>query len=116
MDLKNKIAVVTGGSSGIGKAISIALAKEGCKVIFTYNSSEKDANKTLEEIVENAINYKLDLQVEKEIEKFFDFVEGKFGRLDILVNNAGYGQVGEVFDRKLWEQSFEVNVLGTVTS
>lgn len=41
MDLKDKVAIVTGGSSGIGKAISIALADENCKVVFTYNSNEK---------------------------------------------------------------------------
>ena len=47
MNLKDKVAVVTGGSSGIGRAIAVALAKDGCKVVFTYNSNEKGADETL---------------------------------------------------------------------
>lgn len=49
MELKDKVAVVTGGSSGMGKAISIALAKSGCRVVFTYNSNEKGADETLKQ-------------------------------------------------------------------
>lgn len=88
MDLKDKIAVVTGGSSGIGQAICFALVKEGCKVVFTYNTNEKGADETLKELGENGFKFKVELQNENEIEKLFEFVKEKFGKLDILINNA----------------------------
>ncbi|TAJ14187.1 SDR family NAD(P)-dependent oxidoreductase, partial [Patescibacteria group bacterium] len=89
MNLKDKVAVITGGSSGIGKAISIALAKEGCSVVFTYNANEGGANEVLAQIGKNASKFKVDMGNEKEIETLFDFIKKKFGKLDILVNNAG---------------------------
>lgn len=88
MDLKDKVAVVTGGSSGIGQAICFALAKEGCKVIFTYNSNENGANETLNHIGDRNFKFKVDLQIEEDIKSLFDFVKEKFGELDILINNA----------------------------
>ena len=88
MNLKNKIAVVTGGSSGIGKALCIALAKEGCKIVFTYNINEDGSNETLSKLGENGFKFKVDLQKDEEIKNLFDFVKGKFGKLDILINNA----------------------------
>lgn len=89
MDLKGKIAVITGGSSGIGKAICLALTKEGCQVIFTYNINEKGANETLKQLGKYGYKFKVDLQSEDDIKKLFEFVKEKFGVLDILINNAG---------------------------
>ena len=114
MDLKNKIAVVTGGSSGIGRAISVALAKEGCKVVFTYNSNEKGANETLKEIGKDGFKFKADMHEEKDLESLFDFVKEKFGKLDILVNNAGANRPRALFDTEVWKEIFQVNLFSAV--
>ena len=115
MNLKDKIAVVTGGSSGIGQAICIALAKEGCKVVFTYNTNEKGADETLKKLNDDSYKFKDDLQNEEDIKNLFDFVKEKFGKLDILVNNAGYSKSGDIFDLKLWSRALNTNVLGYIT-
>lgn len=115
MDLKNKVVVVTGGSSGIGKAISIALAKEGCKVVFTYNSNEKGANETLNEIGKAAYKFKVDMQNEEDIKTLFDFVKEKFGKLDILINNAGQNRPRDLFDMKVWKEIFQVVLFSVVS-
>lgn len=92
MKLQNKVAIVTGGSRGIGAAISKELAKEGAKVVLTYNSSPDKAQQVLDEIKSlggdgrifqaNASNF-VDAQ------KTVDFTLNEFGALHILVNNAG---------------------------
>lgn len=92
MKLQNKVAIVTGGSRGIGAAISKELAKEGAKVVLTYNSSPDKAQQVLDEIKSfggdgrifqaNASNF-VDAQ------KTVDFTLNEFGALNILVNNAG---------------------------
>src|SRR3989344_2595536 len=114
MDLKNKIAVVTGGSSGIGQSISIALAKEGCKVIFTYNSNEKGADETLKMMRENGEKFKVDFHNEKDMQELFEFAKEKFGRLDILVNNAGINRPRGLFDSKDWKEIFQVDLFSIV--
>jgi len=116
MDLKNKVAVVTGGSSGIGRAICIALANEGCKVVFTYNSSEKGAEETLKKLGKNCFKFKMDLRNEKEIEKLFEFVKKEFGKLDILVNNAAYNKAGDIFNLEIWKEALISNVVGIVAT
>lgn len=114
MDLKNKIAVVTGGSSGIGRAISIALANEGCKVIFTYNSNEKGANEALKELRGNGFKFKVDTTKEKDIKDLFDFVKEKHRSVDIIVNNAGFSHSNDYFDLEAWSRAFDTNILGYV--
>ncbi len=114
MELKNKIAIVTGGSSGIGQEVAIALAKEGCRVIFTYNANETGANKTLRLLGERGTKFKVNLQFEEEIEKFFDFIQSKFGEIDILVNSAGVNRPRDLFDTKVWKEVFQVNLFALV--
>lgn len=113
--MKDKIVVVTGGSSGIGQAIVIALAKEGAKVVFTYNSNEGGADETLKQIGENGFKIKVDFQNETDIEKLFEFVKEKFGKLDILVNNAGQNRPRELFDMEVWKRIFQVNLFSVVS-
>ncbi|MBK2242973.1 SDR family NAD(P)-dependent oxidoreductase [Francisella tularensis] len=93
--LKNKVAVITGGDSGIGKAISLHFVKEGAKVAFTYHKREKqDADKTLKELENLTENSNDILAVEVELKnydqckEFIDKVYNYFGRIDILINNA----------------------------
>lgn len=114
MNLKNKIALVTGGSSGIGKAISVALAKAGCRVVFTYNSNEKGANETLNLIGRGNIKYKIDIRKETEIDTLYKFIKEKFGKLDILVNNAGKTLMGDNLDLKLWRNAFDISLFPAI--
>lgn len=114
MNLTNKIALVTGGSSGIGKAISVALSKEGCKVIFTYNLNEKGANEALKLIGKDGAKFKADLHNEENMFVVFDFLKKKYGKLDILINNAGINRPRDLFDMKVWKEIFQVNLFATV--
>ena len=116
MDLKNKIVLVTGGSSGIGQAIAVALAKEGCKVIFTYNESVKGAEETLKKIGKNGAKFKVDMHSEEEIRKLFSFIKDKFGKLDILVNNAGINKPRGLFEADDWREIFQVDLFAVVTT
>ncbi len=115
MDLRNKVAIVTGGSSGIGQAICFALSDAGCKVVFTYNSNEKGAEETLKKIGDGSFKFKVELNNEKEIEKLFEFVKEKFGKLDILVNSAGINRPRGLFDANDWRKVFEVDLFSIVT-
>lgn len=91
--LKDKIAVVTGASRGIGKAIAIELAKAGAKVAVNYSSSQNEAEEVVKIITDNggvAFAVKASVNVGEEVEAMFKAVEEKFGgSCDILVNNAG---------------------------
>lgn len=91
--LKGKVAVVTGGSRDIGRAIAINLAKEGAKVVVNYYNSEAGANETVAEIKSlggEAIAVKADVSNLDDIAKLKSSVVAEFGnRIDILVNNAG---------------------------
>jgi len=114
MDLKNKIAVVTGGSSGMGQAISTALAKEGCKVVFTYSTNGKGADETLKIIGKKGEKFKVDLRSEEDMQALFDFVKKKFGRLDVLVNNAGINRPRGLFKTEDWKEIFQVDLFSIV--
>ncbi|MAU17046.1 MAG: oxidoreductase [Muricauda sp.] len=91
--LKGKIAVVTGGSRDIGRAIAVKLAKEGAKVVVNYHNSEAGANKTVAEIKslgQEAIAVKADVSKMEDIALLKEKTVGAFGgKVDILVNNAG---------------------------
>lgn len=92
MILKDKVAIVTGGSRGIGRAIVLMLAKEGADVAFTYLRSAKEAEGLAQEI-EKAGRRHLAIQADvRDFEKSKELIEkvkNSFGRIDILVNNAG---------------------------
>ena len=91
--LKGKVAVVTGGSRDIGRAISVRLASEGAKVCINYNSSEAKALETLEMVKAaggTAIIFKADVTKADEVAAMFQAAAEAFGgTIDILVNNAG---------------------------
>src|SRR5580658_2636844 len=92
MNLKDQIAVVTGGSRGIGKAIVQALAKEGAKVAFVYRGNEQAAKELEAEVAASggvAKAYQGDVADSTIAERIVEAVLADWGRLDILVNNAG---------------------------
>ena len=115
MNLKNKIAVVTGGSSGIGQAICVALAKEGVEVIFTYNKSDDGAEKTLKEIEGKGEKYKVDIEIKDAVSGFSAFIKDKYKNIDILVNCAGIEVLGEQLDLNLWRKTFETDLFAVVS-
>ena len=90
--LESKVAIVTGGSRGIGKAICQTFAENGCDVAFTYNNSKESAEnlaKDLKNIGINAKAYKSDASSFDDATQLVEDVINDFGKIDILVNNAG---------------------------
>ncbi len=117
MTLKNKVALITGGSSGIGKAIVMAFAKEGCNIVFTYNSKNKESEdivKEIEKLGVKALSVKVDMHSEEDIQKLFDQIKEKFKTLDILINSAGINRPRDLFDLKVWREVFEINLFAVV--
>ena len=115
--LKNKVALVTGASKGIGAAIAKALAAEGASVIVNYASSQENANKVVSEIQAeggNAFAIQADMAHVPEIIRLFDESIAHFGKLDILVNNAGIMFSKPVSDTTEadFDRIFAINVKG----
>lgn len=118
MRLHNKVAVVTGGASGMGEAISHRFAQEGAKVVIAdYNleGAEKVANDINALFPNAAVFLKADVSVEADNNAMIDTAVATFGHLDILVNNAGimdgFEPVGDISNAR-WERVFAVNVNG----
>ena len=116
--LTEKIALVTGASRGIGKAIAMELAKRGATVIVNYSGSEEKAQQTVSKIKKNggeAVAVKCDVADFAACERLAKDVIGRYGRLDILVNNAGITRDGLIM--KMSEQDFDsvmdTNLKGT---
>ena len=92
MDLKGKVAVVTGGRSGIGASIVLELAKGGCSVVIDYHSHPEGAEEVEKQVVAmgaKAVSVKADVSKNKDLETLVNTAVEKFGRLDVMVNNAG---------------------------
>jgi 3-oxoacyl-[acyl-carrier protein] reductase len=119
--LDGKVAVITGGGTGIGRATAIALAREGADVAVNYSRSEEEAFETVEEIGElgrRSITVQADVSQLGQVEDMFDRVRRELGLVDILVNSAGrtyfvtYDRLEDVSE-EIWETIFAVNVKGT---
>jgi NAD(P)-dependent dehydrogenase (short-subunit alcohol dehydrogenase family) len=90
--LQGKTALITGGDSGIGRAVALAFAKEGANVAIAYLNEDNDADKTLElikAIGENGVKFRTDLKSEESAAEAVKFTADSFGGIDVLVNNAG---------------------------
>src|SRR6202049_3600329 len=113
MNLKNAVALITGGSSGIGRAIAQALVASGARVAIT-GRDERRLTEAAREIGAHAIH--ADAAVEADVERTYREVLQKFGDLDILVNNAGVGVFKSLvdFDRENFEAVFATNVTGAM--
>lgn len=121
MRLKDKVAIITGAASGMGKAIAELYAKEGAKVVVSDYNFE-GAQAVAEEINSNggtALANRTNVAELSDIEKLFFETKNAFGKLDILVNNAGIMDgmepVGEISDER-WDQVFAVNTTGVMRS
>ena len=110
-----KIAIVTGGSRGIGKAIVEALARKNVKVVANYNQSEKNAKRLKEELEKENIFidiFKADVSERQEVKSMVNYVIKKYGRIDILINNAGIDQekmFQDITDED-WDNIMKVNL------
>ena len=117
MRLENKVAVVTGSSSGIGEAIALAFADEGAAVVVNYSRHEDAAQKVLDKI-ENAGGKGLvvgaDVSDPKEVEAMVQQATDAFGRLDIMVNNAGMEHKMPFLETpfEVWQETIAVNLTG----
>ena len=118
LNLEGKVALVTGGSRGIGTAICRGLAAEGAKVGVGYNTNADLAEKVAAEIRDShgvgAVAFGVDLADESAVVAGFDEVEKALGPVDILVNNAAYCPKGPIESYSVadWERTFKVNVTG----
>lgn len=113
MNVKNAVAVVTGGASGIGFGIAEALVHEGAQVVIAdiEESALRDAAEQL-----GAIPFRVDVTDAQSVQSLADFVSEKFGRVDIVVNNAGVGPVGRIDELTLedWKWVLDVNLWGVI--
>lgn len=117
--LKNKVAIVTGASKGIGASIAKYYAAEGAKVVVNYATSKEGADKVVKAITDNggtAIAVQGDVSKEADITRLFEATRQAFGGLDVLVNNAGiyeYLPIEQVSTQS-FHQQFNTNVLGSI--
>lgn len=120
MDLNHKSAIVTGASKGIGRAISIALAKEGADIILAARTEEKlrEVKKDISSFGGNSLIIPTDMSNEKDILNLFDKTKKEFGKLDILINNAGIFIKGNLVDFRTedYNKIMNVNLRGVFLS
>lgn len=117
--LIGKVAIITGSSRGIGRAIAIEFAKEGASIVINYSKDEKGAEKTLEivkQIGVSAIIVKSDISSYQEGKELINKTIFHFGKLDILVNNAAISTVGIFLDsdKESIDSMINTNLTGTV--
>jgi NAD(P)-dependent dehydrogenase (short-subunit alcohol dehydrogenase family) len=122
MELTGKVAIVTGGATGIGRAICLRLAKAGAKaVVVNYSRSEKDAQATAGELVllgSDALVHKADVSEDSAVRSMIAATTERYGRLDVLINNAGtthfiaHPDLDALTD-EVWNDILSVNLKGT---
>lgn len=117
MQLKGKVAVVTGGDTGIGRAICLAFAREGAAVVIDYHGDEKPADALVNEIEElgsKAIAVAADVSNPEQVEALIGAAVNAFGGLDILVNNAGIEEKHPFLETpfELFRKVIDINLTG----
>jgi NAD(P)-dependent dehydrogenase (short-subunit alcohol dehydrogenase family) len=114
--LKGKVALITGGDSGIGRAVAIAFAREGADVVISYLSEDEDAEETAEWVRKDgqrALVLRGDIKSEAHCQSLVDTTIDEFGRLDVLVNNAAFQRTHEAIDEistEEWMETFQTNI------
>lgn len=117
-NLMNKTVVITGGTRGIGKAISAELGIRGANLILNYLRNHKEAKKTQKELNENNINcsiYRCNIGDIESVDKFIDKIVTEHNKIDILINNAASGVMRKStdLDVKHWDWTMDINARGT---
>ncbi len=117
--LQDRAAIITGGDSGIGRAVAIAFAREGADVAIGYLSEkeERDARETLQYLTPNSFAHRFNVQKRDECFAFVERAVKTFGRLDIVVNNAAYQQeqksILDITEEQL-DGTFRTNIYGYI--
>ncbi len=117
LGLEGKSAIVTGGSIGIGTAIALALAREGCNVAINYRRHDTEANAVVDEVKKmgrKGLAIKADVSSHADAQNMVETVVREFGRLDIMVCNAGINWDGVIWKmtEEQWDQVIGVNLKG----
>lgn len=117
MRLTDKIAVVTGASRGVGRAIALAYAREGANVVVNYASNEAAADQVVQEIEalgRKAVKIQGDVSKKEEATAVVQAAKDHFGRLDILVNNAGFSKPAMLLKmtEEQWDQVVDLHLKG----
>lgn len=118
--LKNKVALITGASRGIGRAIALTLSKYGAGVVINYLDRDSDADLVVREILDNggsAIGMQADVADAQGVSSLIDRVISHYGRMDILVNNAGaivQPSNWQDITEPTWDRTFDVHLKGTL--
>lgn len=109
MRLQNKVAIITGASSGLGQAIADMFISQGAKVVLS--DINENHNHTIND---NVVFYKTDVSKKEDVEKLIDFAISRFHRLDILVNNAGIGAMSDISNitDEEWNKVLSINLNG----
>ena len=117
--LSEKVALVTGGDSGIGRAVAVLFAREGADVAFSFLKEEKEDAKETQQAIEaegaSALPIVADVTDPKACKKLVEQTVKKFGKLDILVNNAAFQQHQDGLDELTedqWDRTFKTNIYG----
>ncbi len=116
MNLRNKVVLITGSSSGIGQAMAIAFAKKGASVLINFRSNKKGAEETLKEVKKHSTGriYKADLTRPSDIKRMFTSIKRDVDHVDILVNNAGDLRSGDLFNEKVFQYEYESILLTAI--
>ncbi len=117
MNLKDQVAIVTGGSLGIGAAVALELAQQGASVALNYRKHKEEAEaviKKAEEMGVKGLAVQADVSVFEDAQRMVEEVHGRFGRLDILVNNAGINWDGVIWKmaEDQWDTVIAINLKG----
>lgn len=117
MDLTGKVALVTGGARGIGRATALAFAKAGAEVLVNYLQNHEAAKEVVEKIQalgKKSIAVQANVGDRSEVEKLFDQLDKVFGKIDILINNAGTGipKPLEEITLDFWENILQIDLTG----
>ena len=120
MDLKGKVAVVTGGNGGLGQRICHALAKEGCHIAVVYAQSKDQADSVARDLAKHQVSaatFACDVTKREQVQKLVDDVAKRFGSVDLLINDAAYNKAiaftdldGMTYEE--WTKIIDINLTG----